>query len=495
MQIDESDGSWMIFSMDKSVCRDIFPDIPATLTIDNVHMLFEALASMQLCQGNTEFADLCRSRFPDSLAVFVDSDQKPCAREEIICSSADSTTTTIRVIDCHLLTQKQKCAKCTKYKLTLNTMRHRLINKASTPAPAASHTKHSSMNKNQLRSALKVAKADNKTLKRELKKIKSDISRETNKHGVTLDVSQNEEFESIMDAHNAQVEKEFQEDKNSPNLLLWKQHMINSKNKSAKQNRWHPLVIKWCIALQYKSSAAYEFIRNSGVISMPSKSTLRRYSHFTDPEPGYNEPVIRRLLEDMKMNELSADNDFKRNVTIVFDEIKVKSGLVYKAKTGKLIGYTDLGTVNNELMEFSRRITSTSEGKTAAPEIATHVLSVMVRGIFSPLHTSIAWFPTSTATGDQLYQIIWDGVEVLESVGFHVRAFVADGAATNRKFFKLHSTDRHRLTYCTTNRYADLYSQGRDIYFICDPPHLLKTVRNNWENSGHNNKTRTLTVS
>ena len=150
----------------------------------------------------------------------------------------------------------------------------------------------------------------------------------------------------------------------------------------------------------------------------------------------------------------------------------------------------DMGDVNNELLEFSRRVAH--GGKAGPPEIATHVLSVMVRGIFSPLHSSIAYFPTCTATGDQLYSIIWDGVEILETLGFRVRAFIADGASTNRKFFKLHSKDRHRTTYCTPNKYS---ADGRDVFFICDPPHLIKTVRNNWENSGWNSKTRNLTVS
>ena len=63
---------------------------------------------------------------------------------------------------------------------------------------------------------------------------------------------------------------------------------------------------------------------------------------------------------------------------------------------------------------------------------------------------------------------------------------MCDGAAPNRKFFRLHKEcggQYENITYYTENRYAP----GQRIYFICDVPHL-KTTRNNLENShGHLN--------
>lgn len=54
-----------------------------------------------------------------------------------------------------------------------------------------------------------------------------------------------------------------------------------------------------------------------------------------------------------------------------------------------------------------------------------------------------------------------------------------DGASANRKLWKLHSESKE-LIYRVPNIYA---AEGeRFIYFISDPPHLLKTVRNSWYN-------------
>ena len=48
------------------------------------------------------------------------------------------------------------------------------------------------------------------------------------------------------------------------------------------------------------------------------------------------------------------------------------------------------------------------------------------------------------------------------------------------------------LVYKTDNPYADS-KENRPLYFISDPPHLIKTTRNCWSHSGPN-ETRLMTV-
>lgn len=67
----------------------------------------------------------------------------------------------------------------------------------------------------------------------------------------------------------------------------------------------------------------------------------------------------------------------------------------------------------------------------------------------------------------------------------------ADGASCNRKFFRMHKSGKG-LTYKTVNIASE---ERRPIFFISDPPHLVKTVRNAWANSGHHDNTRELCVS
>ena len=53
---------------------------------------------------------------------------------------------------------------------------------------------------------------------------------------------------------------------------------------------------------------------------------------------------------------------------------------------------------------------------------------------------------------------------------------VADGASANRRFFKLHSIDEYKrsgVTYLAPNVCR---APGDKVYFVADPPHLLKTI-------------------
>ena len=72
-----------------------------------------------------------------------------------------------------------------------------------------------------------------------------------------------------------------------------------------------------------------------------------------------------------------------------------------------------------------------------------------------------------------------------------VVSITSDGNSPNRKFYRICGLDPALpLTYKTTNPFAD-----REIYFFCDPPHLLKTSRNCFANSFCHSKSRTLWVS
>ena len=108
--------------------------------------------------------------------------------------------------------------------------------------------------------------------------------------------------------------------------------------------RWHPLMIRWCLYLRHLSSKAYDTLRESGCIHLPSQRTLRDYSHCVDSGTGFSNEVDQNLLAAAK---LESSPDYHRLVVLLMDEIYVKESLVYNKHTGKMIGFTDLGDVNN----------------------------------------------------------------------------------------------------------------------------------------------------
>ena len=91
---------------------------------------------------------------------------------------------------------------------------------------------------------------------------------------------------------------------------------------------------------------------------------------------------------------------------------------------------------------------------------------------------------------DALYPLVWEVVQWLERCGLNVIAFSSDGAAPNRKFYKMHASSNDGLVYKTRNPFCE----DRYIYFICDVPHLMKTTRNCWSNSFAHKNSRALWV-
>lgn len=172
---------------------------------------------------------------------------------------------------------------------------------------------------------------------------------------------------------------------------------------------------------------------------------------------------------------------------IALDEMKVKEHLVYNKYTGEVVGFTNLGNINDELLQLERVCLGDEEH----PPIATHLLVLMVRGIFFKLDFPYAHFATEGVTADLLFPIVWEAIRQIESIGLKVIFVTADGASQNRKFFRMHEDiEKSPITYKTRNRYAE----EKHCLFFSDPPHLLKTTRNCWSHSGWNG-TRLMTVS
>jgi hypothetical protein len=52
--------------------------------------------------------------------------------------------------------------------------------------------------------------------------------------------------------------------------------------------------------------------------------------------------------------------------------------------------------------------------------VATHMLSFMIRGVFNNKEHIVAHYPTDGVCSDQLYPMVWSVVKALERIGFKV---------------------------------------------------------------------------
>ena len=229
---------------------------------------------------------------------------------------------------------------------------------------------------------------------------------------------------------------------------------------------------------------------SSGFLALPSERTLRDYTHWCSAHSGVQYEYIEQAKKVLSQEGVRED---EQQFTLLFDEMKVKGGLVFRKSTGQLVGFCDLGQANRDI---DRLFSSSSEGSASdqSPQLAKNMLAFMIRPIFRPsLAFMVASFPTVHLTGYKLFPMVWDVIESLELSDLPVVAVTADGASHNRHFFRLcclkDDGTKSSTPFVTRNLFAE-----RDVYFFCDPPHLIKTTRNCFSNSCAHKMSRELKV-
>ena len=93
------------------------------------------------------------------------------------------------------------------------------------------------------------------------------------------------------------------------------------------------MIIRYCLALQAKSAAAYNKIHydektGTGFVVLPSQRRLQDYKNYIHSKQGFNHEIINELKNKIK--------DFERFMVILFDEMKIQENLVWSRHTGEM---------------------------------------------------------------------------------------------------------------------------------------------------------------
>lgn len=162
--------------------------------------------------------------------------------------------------------------------------------------------------------------------------------------------------------------------------LFWDEEVNASTLKHKRSLKWHPLFIHWCLYLRHVSGKAYEVLRNSGYISLPSQRTLQDYTYYILAKIGFCAEVDQMLV-------LSLDISTERNrcVTLVLDEVHIRDSLVYNKHNCQIVGFVDLGETNNHLLDLKLL-------DDADHQEAKTMLVSMVRGLFTRVNFPYAQF-------------------------------------------------------------------------------------------------------
>ena len=395
---------------------------------------------------------------------------------------------TIRSDSCSLLTLGLRCSECISTRRVLNSKKNRLKKQPASSANKdilSSSKPHSAMSRAELEDKLKLMKAKNKNLELQNKRLRIRLELAQEKYKAATEEEAGE-LNDLVTETTSEIETLFP-DPDSFQRIFWAEQVKYNQLKEKSAMRWHPLIVKWALYIRSKSSKGYEAMRESGFINLPSERTLYNYSHCIASELGFQPEALDLLVEECKHRGMFSETEpWKAFVGLLQDEIKLKDDLVYCATTNRLIGYTALDEISNQIMQFEHSVNNSEH------ELATSALVVMVRGTTTNLKFPLAAFGTKGLTAQQLNNILWQAIEMLEiDAGLKVLFVTCDGAGQNRCYFEKQrnmNCASGEPVNCVPNRYAD----DRNLYFISDVPHLLKTARNCFANSGSHKKTRHL---
>lgn len=71
--------------------------------------------------------------------------------------------------------------------------------------------------------------------------------------------------------------------------------------------------------------------------------------------------------------------EWHKLVILLLDEIHIKENLVFDKHNGKMVGFVDLGNINNHLLAFEKSVTNDEK----LLVLANSKTAIMVSGIFS----------------------------------------------------------------------------------------------------------------
>ncbi|KAJ3661688.1 hypothetical protein Zmor_006075 [Zophobas morio] len=208
--------------------------------------------------------------------------------------------------------------------------------------------------------------------------------------------------------------------------------------------------ILFCGLLYSISPHAYRFLRSCGHLNLPCASTIRRVcgTYFTDPRTEQNENCFLKYISA----KFSTLEDTDKLITVMLDEVHLKPYMDYKG--GNIVGqaYNSLDAATSAFVFMIRSITSNYKD-------VAHIL------------------PVKTLHAQALHEIIKKIVIGLEKIGFEVIVAVSDNNPINKKAMSFF-TEPPSITNC----YPHPMNSARPLFFLIDPVHILKCIRNNWLN-------------
>lgn len=244
----------------------------------------------------------------------------------------------------------------------------------------------------------------------------------------------------------------------SKTTVIIDQTLSNANVKSKHGNRYSTEWTLDALLIRCKSTKAYRMLRENQYLPLPSMSTLNRNIRALRPEFGFDKALLTGLKEKLAQFPLN-----ERRGMLMFDEIQISKNIDFRVDSCKVVGMVDFGELTSEENCYQ-------EGD--------HALVFLFQPHMGGWIQTIGCFCSASTTPTMiLSKFILQAIILLENSGALVDGIVCDGASTNRS--ALTSFGFNGDMKNVQNKMPNPCDSQRSIFFFCDVPHLLKTIRNN----------------
>ena len=210
--------------------------------------------------------------------------------------------------------------------------------------------------------------------------------------------------------------------------------------------RFSPADKTFSLSLYFCGPKAYSFCKQLFVL--PSKRTLQLWLSTLNITPGFCDTVLSLLGK--KVSQMEPRNKIS---VLLLDEMSLKSTLAYDSSKDIITGFENFGHLGS------------------GSALCNSALVFMVKGLCAKWKQPIGYFLSKNAvSADKLKSLVITAVDKLSAIGLDVRIIICDQGSTNQQMLKI-------LGVTVDKPYAEM--QGKQVIFMYDPPHLLKSVRNN----------------
>ena len=248
----------------------------------------------------------------------------------------DISCNTIRCTDCMVLVPRantaSRCERCRDYRKNLSGLLTRYHNgktKRLDGSDPQSHTNYRYLSTQEKDKRLQRLHQQHRMSEKKLTRLWAALEQAIEQRAVTVDEGLHQDLQDLIRENHKSVGDAHP--LGSFGRLFWENQMRAASVNDARSMRWDPLMIRWCLYLRHLSGSAYEMLRKSGVVKLPSQRTLRDYTYTAKAAAGFSREVDMHIMEAAKL--LSCP-DREKHVILLMDEMHLREDLVYDCHTG-----------------------------------------------------------------------------------------------------------------------------------------------------------------